>query len=412
MRSTTLRQAGPSAATTTVLYSDWETLPALQQPQWRHHPSYARTRQALYDAAPLVSWPEVAALQAALAEVASGAARVLQVGDCAESFYECTRRHTYAKVDLLEQLADRLERLLAQPVVRVGRIGGQYAKPRSKPTEQHAGVELPSFRGHLVNSEVPTRAARQHDPRRMLWGHEASGKVLAWMRAYREGRARAGAAAPASGPWASHEALVLDYEGSLIRTDPATGLPYLGSTHLPWIGERTRQPGSAHARMLATVAGAVGCKIGPGATPDEVAEMCAVLDPDRTPGRLVLISRMGSGVIEDRLPPLVAAARRGGHPVVWLCDPLHGNTVRTPNGLKTRHVGAAIEEATSFARILQRLDQHPGGLHLEAAATGVTECIGGDVADDAALTARYTSLCDPRLNPDQALSLIEACAAQ
>jgi 3-deoxy-7-phosphoheptulonate synthase len=404
-------QGGAAAVT-------WAGLPAAHQPQWQHHPAYPRTLDTLASAAPLVSAAEVAQLRRSLAAVAAGQARMLQIGDCAESFYECTRWHTSAKLALLDRLADGLAGRTGQPVVRVGRIGGQYAKPRSNPTEMLGGIEIPVFRGHLINSEVPTRAARQHDPRRMLWAYEASAKVLPWVASHRAGSTgrvgtgragtgRTGTESVDSGPWASHETLVIDYEGSLVRTDPASGSRFLGSTHLPWIGERTRQPDAAHVQLLAGLDNPVGCKIGPGVEVAEVLRLCQLLDPDRIPGRLLLIIRMGRDAVERALPGIVAAVRGAGHPVVWLCDPMHGNTVTSAAGLKTRHLADILAEARGFRGVLERQRQHAGGLHLEVAAADVTECVGGAVTDDETLHARYTTLCDPRLNPEQAFQLLE-----
>lgn len=383
----------------------WSGRPAAQQPGWREHPAFVRARQTLTANEPLV-WPaELVALHRSLALVAAGEARVLQLGDCAESFYECTPWHTTAKLETLAGLAQRFEERTGAPVVRIGRIGGQFAKPRSQPTERHGGVELPAFRGHLINSEVATSAARQADPRRMLWAYQASAKVLALVGKHRKIREQQDGA---SGPWSSHEALVVDYEEGLVRTDPATGSAYLASTHLPWIGERTRQLGSAHVHLLSSVSNSVGCKIGPSARIAEVVELCAALDPHRVPGRLVLISRMGWDKVADALPEIAAAVRRAGHPVIWLCDPMHGNTVRARSGIKTRYLSDIVAEAITFREVMSRLRLHPGGLHLEVAADEVTECVGGPVVSVDELGQRYTTLCDPRLNPEQAFALLDA----
>ncbi|HEU0088183.1 MAG TPA: 3-deoxy-7-phosphoheptulonate synthase [Pseudonocardiaceae bacterium] len=271
--------------------------------------------------------------------------------------------------------------------------------------EWHHDRELPAFRGHMVNSELPTLTAREHDPERMLCAYRASAQVHRALAADRGRRAAAGLAPTGSGAWSSHEALVIDYEASAIRTDPATGCGFLGSTHLPWVGERTRQPQSAHVRLLAAVANPVGCKLGPSAGPAEVAHLGELLDPDRRPGRLVLIVRMGASRIAEALPPVVAAVRRGSHPVVWVSDPMHGNTVRSGTGRKTRHLTDMIAEVQAFRSILTRLGEHPAGLHLEVAVTEVTECVGGSVREDM-LPQHYTTLCDPRLNPEQAHELL------
>lgn len=252
----------------------------------------------------------------------------------------------------------------------------------------------------MVNSEIPSDAARRPDPRRMLWAYQASARVLDVARTYRRGHG------PGLGPWASHEALVLDYESPLMRTGHA-GATYLTSTHLPWIGERTRQDDHAHVRMLAGVHNPVACKVGPTAGPEEVARLCALLDPGREPGRLTLIVRMGREAITGALPGVVRAVRDAGHPVTWLSDPMHGNTVTTPDGVKTRHLRHIAEEAEAFRDILRGHGEHPAGLHLEVASTDVTECVGGPVAGEEDLDAGYTTLCDPRLNPAQAADLID-----
>ncbi|WP_198943074.1 3-deoxy-7-phosphoheptulonate synthase [Actinophytocola xanthii] len=362
----------------------WAGLPAAQQPHWLAHPARSRVLDTLAGLEPLVTPAELDTLRGALAEVAAGRARVLQAGDCAESFHGCTPGATAARLEVLDRLADALAERTGAPVVRVGRIAGQFAKPRSSPTELCGGVTLPAFRGHMINSEVPTAAARAHDPRRMVWAYQASARTGAWVASARVGRA---------GPWTSHEALVLDYEAGLVRTDPASGKPFLGSTHLPWVGERTRQPENAHVRLLGAVTNPVGCKVGPTVAPPDLVRLCALLDPERLPGRLVLIARMGAGSIERVLPGLVAAVAGGGHRPVWLCDPMHGNTVTAASGRKTRYVATIIAEAAGFARVMERTGQFAGGLHLET-APGVTECVGGAVPDErrSRLTTRHCAI--------------------
>jgi len=380
---------------------DLLTRPAPHQPLWTDHPSHSAVLAELAVARALVTVEELRALRAQLAQVATGHGTVLQAGDCVESFADCLPAEVAAKLTVLDELGAHLSRHTGAAVVRVGRLAGQFAKPRSRDTERYGGRELPTFRGPMINSALATAAARRPDPRRMLRAYSAAADATALVRAHRD--------AP-TGPWTSHEALVLDYEQSLVRTDPTTGVTYLASTYLPWIGERTRQPDGAHVRLLAGVANPVACKVGPTTTVEDLLRICKLLDPDREPGRLVLISRMGRGRVGAVLPGLAAAVRQAGHPVVWLSDPMHGNTVRTPSGLKTRRVGDIVAEAVAFRDILTEQRIHPGGLHLEVAAGDVTECVGGCVPDAAALRLRYTTLCDPRLNPVQAADVIDAWA--
>lgn len=386
----------------------WEELPAAQQPHWRGHPDYLRTREQLALAPPLVTMTELDTLAGELAAVAAGNGYLLQAGDCAESLSECSPADIAAKLDVLHALGDILAANRAGPVLRIGRIGGQFAKPRSQAMECYQDQELPAFRGHMVNSELPTITARAHDPGRMLCAYRASAQVHRALRTNRDERAVIQDSG-GSGGWSSHEALVIDYESSAIRTDPATGASYLSSTHLPWVGERTRQPQSAHVQLLSSVRNPVGCKLGPTVRVEQVLELCALLDPDRVPGRLVLIVRMGAQWIRYALPPVVEAVRRAGHPVVWVSDPMHGNTVRSDLGLKTRQVSDVTAEALAFRSILERLGEHPAGLHLEVAVSAVTECVGGAVREEM-LPQRYTTLCDPRLNPKQASELLQAWA--
>ncbi|RKS73131.1 3-deoxy-D-arabinoheptulosonate-7-phosphate synthase [Actinomadura pelletieri DSM 43383] len=389
----------------------WRGRPAAQQPDWHDHPGRPEAVRWLASAPALVTAAEVRRLRHALAGLTATDALLLQLGDCAESFYECAPRHVAGKLRLIDGLADRLRELTGRTVVRVGRMGGQFAKPRSRETEEHGGVTVPAFRGHMINSELVGPVTRRADPRRMVWAYEASAGVQHAMREYRRTRGSGtGGTTTADGPWSSHEALVLDYESRLIRRDPETGDRYLASTHLPWIGERTRDPAGAHVTLLSGVVNPVGCKIGPTADPDDVLRVCEALDPRREPGRLVLIPRMGHDRIGEALPPIVRRVADAGHPVIWLSDPMHGNTVRSSLGLKTRHLTAVITEALRFRDIVEEHGQRPSGLHLEVAVDDVTECVGGPVRNEDELQRHYTSLCDPRLNADQATELVEAWA--
>ncbi|WP_246107608.1 3-deoxy-7-phosphoheptulonate synthase [Saccharothrix saharensis] len=368
----------------------WKSLPAAQQPSWSDRRARAmRARLARWDG--LVSPVEVGSLRSELAEVAAGRGLVVQAGDCAEPFAECGPRHVTPKAALVDRLATALGGGL--PVVRVGRMAGQFAKPRSQPTEVVKGVELPVYRGDLVNAPQPHVLARQPDPARLVAGYHAARWVTELLRHHH--------------PWlrTSHEALVLDYELPLVRRDER-GVPLLTSTHWPWIGDRTRHVDGAHVRLLASVANPVACKVGPGMRPQELRELCARLDPEREPGRLTLIARLGADRVAGLLPPLVAAVRAAGHPVIWLCDPMHGNTVTDARGRKTRLVDTVVREVAGFLAAVHDAGGVAGGLHLETTPDEVEEC-----GWDGFPTGSYESLCDPRLNPGQALAVVAAWRA-
>ncbi|MFE0153489.1 3-deoxy-7-phosphoheptulonate synthase [Nonomuraea sp. NPDC059007] len=383
-------------------------MPAAQQPEWRDHASYDDVCRRLALTPPLVKAAEIQHLRRSLIKMMQTGAFLLQGGDCAESFYECTDLHITEKIRVIDRLGDHLSDLTGQSVIRVGRMGGQFAKPRSQATEELGGLSIPSFRGHMINSETAALPARKADPRRMLWAYEASDKVQRAMRAHRQ---RQGLPAM-EGPWSSHEALVIDYESRMLRPDPDSNRLYLTSAHLPWVGERTRHSAGAHIALLSSVANPVGCKIGPAATPGEVLNVCEALNPRREPGRLVLIPRMGRDLIQEALPPIVRAVANGGYPVIWLSDPMHGNTVMSHRvGLKTRYLDDVITESLRFRDILEGQRQHPAGLHIEVAAGDVTECVGGSVGSEDDLLRNFSSLCDPRLNADQAMELVEAWAS-
>lgn len=388
----------------------WETQTATQQPDWRSHPDYERVRNKLSAARPLVSAAEITELHDGLAEVTAGSALVLQLGDCAESFYESTDHHTINKLGALHQLANRLAGHVDRPIIEIGRLGGQYAKPRSQQIEVIDGVSLPVFRGHLVNSEAPHHDARLHDPRRMLWAYHFSDDVQRVMRDHRDQAARLRPVH--TGPWSSADALVLDYVGPLLRVDEATGDRFLTTTHFPWIGERTRGIDSAHIQLLRDVRNPIACKLGPDVTPEDVLCLCEELNAERRSGRLTLIVRMGYQQLQTTLPPVVQAVGDAGYPVVWLSDPMHANTVHLASGVKTRYLDHMIAEAREFKQIVEACGQHVGGLHLETAADDVTECIGSNVEDEKSLSENYTSLCDPRLNHEQAKALIDAVFAE
>ena len=373
---------------------------AHQQPDWENPAQLDRVRGVLASCEPLVDFDDVTHLRRLLARVAAGVGRVIQAGDCAEDPADCTEDHVRRKVGLLHSLADTLRDTSGRPVLRVGRIGGQFAKPRTRPTELIDGVELPVFRGHLVNRPEPNPDARRPNPLRLLTGYMAASEItrrLGW---------RGDAPRRSTGPtvWTSHEALLIDYEEPLVRELP-DGRRWLSSTHWPWIGERTRQPDSAHVALLAGVANPLACKVGPAMSADALVDLCGRLDPDRESGRLTLIARMGADLVDDRLPALVAAVTAAGHPAIWLCDPMHGNTVSTADGAKTRFVGTITAEVRGFRRAVDRAGGIAGGLHLEATPDDVVEC----VTERSELgSGPYTTLCDPRLNPAQAHHVVRA----
>ncbi|MEC4019643.1 3-deoxy-7-phosphoheptulonate synthase [Streptomyces sp. H27-D2] len=381
---------------------DFRLREALQQPEWSDAAQVQRVREALASRPPLVRADDVRALRSLLARVAAGEAHVVQSGDCAEDPDECTSGHVGRKTAVLDLLAGSLKMVTHKPVVRVGRVAGQFAKPRSKPTEQIDGVELPVFRGHMVNSPEPDPEGRRPDPLRLLTGYMAAGDImenLGW-------RGQNGRPTIEPPIWTSHEALLLDYEIPMLRRDEQ-GRLLLASTHWPWIGERTRQLEGAHVALLAEVVNPIACKVGPSMTPAELLALCERLDPWREPGRLTLIARMGADNVADRLPPLVDAIRAAGHPVCWLSDPMHGNTVTAPDGHKTRLVSTVSREVRTFQQAVTASGGVAGGLHLETTPDDVTECASDPSALDR-VGDRYTSFCDPRLNPWQAVSVVSA----
>ena len=398
---------------------------------------------------PLVFAGEARDLEAALGEVAQGRAFLLQAGDCAESFRDFSAVSIREKLKILLQMSVVLIYGSGLPLVKVGRIAGQFAKPRSQPTERVGELELPSFFGHIVNDDAPTLSARTPDPARLLRAYHQSAATLNLLRAFTsggfadltqvhtwnqefvasspEGRRyealateieRALGFVRACGVdlteahrlhrvdfWTSHEGLVLDYEEALTRRDSLTGDWFDCSAHMLWIGERTRQPGGAHVEFFAGVNNPLGVKLGPEASPGEVVALCERLNPAARAGRLTLIARMGAAVV-DALPPIIRTVRDSGHPVVWVTDPMHANTFRTSAGVKTRSFEAIMDEIVAFFSICRDERVWPGGIHVEFTGEDVTECLGGSAAVlEEELTVRYESLCDPRLNPRQSLDL-------
>ena len=427
----------------------WRARPAAQQPDWPDPDALERALERLRRLPPLVFAGEARALRDALATVADGRAVLLQAGDCAESF-DFSANAIRDKLRVILQMAVVMTYGAGVPVVKVGRIAGQFAKPRSSATEVRDGIELPSFRGHIVNDPVFSLEARQADPNRLVDAYHQSAAALNLLRAFTKGgfadltqvhawnqefvaaspeglnyellaseidRAmrfmaacgidlRREAALHSVDFWTSHEALLLGWEEALTRQDSLTGDWYDCSAHLLWIGERTRNPEGAHVEFLSGVHNPVGVKVGPTTSVEEIVALCARLDPDRRPGRLLLISRMGANVIRDALPPLVRAVRGAGHPVVWACDPMHGNTFTSPNGYKTRAFEDVMEEIRGYFAVHRAEGSWPGGIHVELTGDDVTECLGGssDVRSDH-LVQRYETMCDPRLNARQSLDL-------
>nr|AXL06468.1 aminoDAHP synthase [uncultured bacterium] len=373
--------------------------PAAQQPHWPDPAHAERITALLGRAAPVVTPAETARLRAELAAVARGEAFLLQAGDCAEAFAENTRAHQRANLRTLAEMADVLTRRTGLPVVRIARMAGQYAKPRSRAVDAQG---LPAYRGDMVNSAEPTRAARTPDPGRMLRVHAEAVRTMALVR--RTGRGDV---------YVGHEALLLDYERSSLRVDTNGPEPRLASGlgHFLWIGERTREPDGAHIAFAELLSNPLGLKIGPGTTPEQAAAYVRRLDPHAEPGRLTLISRMGHTRVRDVLPPIVEKVTADGHQVIWQCDPMHGNTYTTAGGHKTRHWNAIADEITGFFDVHRALGTHPGGVHLEVTGDPVTECVGGTGGPaESDLPDRYRTACDPRLNADQARELAHLVA--
>jgi 3-deoxy-7-phosphoheptulonate synthase len=438
-----------STHTTTWTPRLWRDLPADQQPDWPDQLALAAVLARLEALPPLVFAGEVRDLTDQLAQVSRGEAFLLQAGDCAESF-EFSADSIRDKLKVILQMAVVLTYGAGVPVVKMGRIAGQFAKPRSSPTETVGGEVIPAFRGHMVNDAAPTAAARVADPERLLQAYHQSASTMNLLRAFtkggfadltkvhiwnqefvassREGQRYAGLANEIARAlrfmsacgidlgneatihqvdfWTCHEALLLGYEEALTRQDSLTGGWYDCSAHFLWVGDRTRRLDGAHVSFLTGVENPIAVKVGPTATVDEVLGLCDVLDPGRVPGRLTLITRLGARRVEELLPPLVTAVRRSEHPVIWACDPMHGNTVQSPGGRKTRHFDDIVAEIRTFFAVHRAEGSWPGGVHVELTGDDVTECVGGPdgLAEDS-LDQRYLTVCDPRLNARQALDL-------
>jgi len=435
--------------------SSWRSFPAVQQPDWPDEGDLDRALKQISSYPPLVFAGEARALQAALAQVSAGNAFLLQAGDCAESFEEFSANNIREKLRVILQMAVVLTYSLGVPTVKVGRMAGQFAKPRSSPTEKVGDLELASFRGYIVNDPSPSEAARIPDPDRLVQAYHQSASTLNLVRAFTKGgfadlsRVHAwtqefvgsspegqrydqlaaeidralrfmracgvdtenNSALHEVDVFTSHEALILGYEEALTRQDSLTGSWYDCSAHMLWIGERTRQLDGAHVEFLRGVGNPIGCKIGPSTDAEFVLELCQALNPARVPGRLTLISRMGADKVESSLRPLLRAVTDVGHPVVWACDPMHANTFTSTSGHKTRHFDDIMREIAGFVAAHRAEGTWPGGIHVELTGDNVTECLGG--ADDlqvSDLVDRYQTVCDPRLNARQGLDLAFAVA--
>lgn len=426
---------------------DWPDLPAQQQPPWPDAGELARALGQLRALPPLVFAGECDILLERLASAARGEAFVLMGGDCAETFEANTADSIRARLQTVLQMSVVLTYAASLPVVKVGRLAGQYFKPRSQVIEVRDGVELTSYLGDAVNSIEFTEQARRPDPQRLVRAYNASSAALNLVRAFTQGgyadlrqvhawnqdfvrdstagqrydtlaaeidRALSFMHACGANPdefkrvefFAAHEALSIDYERAMTRIDSRTGLPYDVSGHFLWIGERTRQLDAAHLQFASVIHNPVGVKVGPTAAADDIVEIAELLNPDRIPGRLTLITRMGAGQVREVLPGIVQKVDASGVPVVWVCDPMHGNTREATTGHKTRVFDDIINEVEGFFEVHNDLGTFPGGIHIELTGDDVTECVGGTGGVlEVNLGDRYETACDPRLNREQSLEL-------
>jgi len=430
--------------------NSWRGKPVQQMPVYPDPQKLAEVEQNLKDFPPLVFAGEARNLKSSLAKVAAGDAFLLQGGDCAESFAEFHANNIRDTFRVLLQMAVALTFGAALPVVKVGRMAGQFAKPRSADTEKVGDIELPSYRGDIINGIEFEEAARRPDPERLLRAYNQSAASLNLLRAFAQGgfadlhkvhqwnlRFVAGspqgeryeelstridealafmAACGLTGDtvsqlretdfYTSHEALLLNYEEPLTRVDSLTGQWYACSAHMLWVGDRTRQPGGAHVEFLRGVKNPIGLKCGPSTDPDELIRLIDILNPANEAGRLTLIARMGYDKVQEKLPALIRKVMREGRTVVWSCDPMHGNTVKSSNGYKTRPFDRILAEVRNFFAVHRAEGSYGGGVHFEMTGQEVTECIGGAQAiSEGMLGDRYHTHCDPRLNASQALEL-------
>lgn len=424
----------------------WRELPIKQQPDWPDSDAVGHASAQIASFPPLVFAGEVDILRERLARAASGDAFLLQGGDCAETFAGATADQIRNRVKTLLQMAVVLTYGASMPVIKMGRMAGQFAKPRSSDTETRGDVTLPAYRGDIVNGYDFTPESRRADPNRLVQGYHTAASTLNLIRAFTQGgfadlrQVHSWNKGFASNPanhryeqlareidkairfmeaagadfdelkrvefYTAHEALLMDYERPMTRIDSRTGTPYNTSSHFLWIGERTRDLDGAHVDFLSRVRNPIGVKLGPSTSAKDMQDLIDKLDPNREPGRLTFITRMGAGKIRDALPPLLEAIKASEANPLWVTDPMHGNGITTPNGYKTRRFDDVVDEVKGFFEAHRAAGTHPGGIHVELTGDDVTECLGGsEQLDEASLATRYESLCDPRLNHMQSLEL-------
>jgi len=432
---------------------NYKNLPAVQQPTWLDQAELERVKAELSILPPLVFAGEVDTLRSRLADAAAGKAFLMQGGDCAETFVDATADRIRNRVKTLLQMALVLTYGSSMPVIKMGRMAGQMAKPRSSNDETRDGVTLPAYRGDAVNGYEFTAESRAHDPQRLLKAYHTSASTLNLVRAFTTGGFadlrsvhewnKGFADNPANARYeslageidraikfmaacgadfnelrttefyVSHEGLLFDYERPLTRIDSRTGLPYDTSGHFIWIGERTRQMDHAHIDFMSKIRNPIGVKLGPNTQPDDVRELIERLDPNREPGRLTFITRMGATKIREVMPKLVEAVKGTDSNPLWITDPMHGNGITTSNGYKSRRFDDVMDEVRGFFEVHRAAGTVPGGIHIELTGDDVAECLGGSEAiDEAELESRYESLCDPRLNHMQSLELAFLVAEQ
>ncbi|HEX4444528.1 MAG TPA: 3-deoxy-7-phosphoheptulonate synthase class II [Galbitalea sp.] len=424
----------------------WRTLPISQQPEWPDSEAVAAASAEIATLPPLVFAGEVDILRDRLAKAARGEAFLLQGGDCAETFAGATAEAIRNRVKTILQMAVVLTYGASMPVIKMGRMAGQFAKPRSSDTETRGDLTLPAYRGDIVNGYDFTPEARQPDPRRLVQGYHTAASTLNLIRAFTQGGFadlrqvhswnRGFASNPANHRYeklaneidrairfmlaagadfdelkrvefySSHEGLLMDYERPMTRIDSRNGTPVNTSAHFVWIGERTRALDGAHVDYFSRIRNPIGVKLGPTTTASDMEKLIDKLDPDREPGRLTFVSRMGAGKIRDALPPLLEAIKGMDANPLWITDPMHGNGLTTPTGYKTRRFDDIVDEVKGFFEVHRAAGTYPGGIHIELTGDDVTECLGGsEEIDEADLAMRYESLCDPRLNHMQSLEL-------